>query len=662
MIIYRNIFAFTCSLAQQVLRMIGIWSFILWCCCAGSANAAVVFTDCSLDSGLAGLQAAKTYSAAVGDYNLDGYPDFLISHHNKLSLWTNQRDGTFIDSTQLLDFNQGDMHGVGFIDFNNDGYPDISVSCGADRGRGQGANLFFVNQHGERFTRLFPAPPVIADIHGRGRSMVPLDFDNNGLIDLLECNFHQQDRPNRLAISTGVKGKDLIFKDVGPQSGISVLNTFAMKVVDLNNNGKSYFIAAGPGSDSGKIFLLLGKTIHEVGPQLGVNEHDLTACVPFDYDNDGDLDLLFIHRTFDKPLGAGLVNKVIQFSYIRSDTKSGFTAPIENGKITIDMYFENRKRPELLFLGRNKVKAAELPLQVAISQDLLQGKPEIDWAKDSGAFVWYDSAEGMLKLYFSGGAGVESTFGSITSGGGGVFDSVSESSETKAPKLIANTFYMNDGGRFVDVTRTAGLLSTGLGRDAIAADFNNDGFLDVYQVNAGCSFHSTNPPNELFLNQGNGTFIDIAAEAKAVGPSTGAGNGATALDYDNDGDLDLLLTNGFVTKPVAPGPVMLLRNDTQDAGDAMSLDLNGRRSNTRGWGARVVSRKGKSILYQQKSGLNGYLSTSDLPVHVGLGREGKVDEILVYWPSGQKQSVRPTTKGGHKIIVEPIAERHDNLY
>ncbi len=119
---------------------------------------------------------------------------------------------------------------------------------------------------------------------------------------------------------------------------------------------------------------------------------------------------------------------------------------------------------------------------------------------------------------------------------------------------IRNSLLRNDGaGRFTDVTRQAGLAEPARPTQAATwGDFDNDGHLDLYIVNERADAQSeVSYPAQLFHNRGDGTFVDIAADA---GVSNGAhGKGVTAGDFDNDGDLDIYVSN--------IGPNRLYRND-----------------------------------------------------------------------------------------------------
>ena len=106
---------------------------------------------------------------------------------------------------------------------------------------------------------------------------------------------------------------------------------------------------------------------------------------------------------------------------------------------------------------------------------------------------------------------------------------------TKAAQAPRNALYRNDGDwQFTDVTEQAGVGNTGYGLGVAAADFDNDGDLDLYVNNFG--------PNVLYQNNGDGTFSDVTRHA-GVANGNQVGAGASFLDIDADGDLDLYASN-----------------------------------------------------------------------------------------------------------------------
>ena len=143
-------------------------------------------------------------------------------------------------------------------------------------------------------------------------------------------------------------------------------------------------------------------------------------------------------------------------------------------------------------------------------------------------------------------------------------------------------------------------------------------------------------PPHLFRNLGKKKFEEVTAK---VGPALQrpiVGRGAAYADFDNDGDLDLLITANN-------GPARLLRNDNGNQNDMLRVKTVGTRSNRDGIGAKVTVKtsKGLRLFGMVKTG-SSYLSQSELPLTFGLGKpeEGKTVSMTIVWPSGQKDSDR----------------------
>ena len=184
-------------------------------------------------------------------------------------------------------------------------------------------------------------------------------------------------------------------------------------------------------------------------------------------------------------------------------------------------------------------------------------------------------------------------------------------------------------------------------------DFDLDGLPDILGVNGHVAddiarvqpkVGHAQPPN-LFWNRGSRKF-DVVTNA--VGPELGkpiVGRGAAYGDYDNDGDLDLLLTTNN-------GPAKLLRNDGGNRNRVLRVSTVGARSNRDGIGARVriTLDNGAILMGRVKTG-SSYCSQSELPLTFGLGSASKVTAIEVTWPDGRSDRL-PGSPPNQKITVQ----------
>lgn len=192
-----------------------------------------------------------------------------------------------------------------------------------------------------------------------------------------------------------------------------------------------------------------------------------------------------------------------------------------------------------------------------------------------------------------------------------------------------NALYRNDSGTtFTDIAVATGTADPdGWGIGCNAGDVDNDGWEDFFVTN-GASDETT--PNVLFQNQGNGTFADVTA---ALGGAAFDGRGVAFADYDNDGDLDLIVTSDVEE------PNHLWRNDTDNGNHWIAFHLIGVSSNRSAIGARVEVTTPVRTIVKEVSGGAGRGSQNSLPLEFGLGAATSIDQVTVRWPSGAIQVV-----------------------
>jgi MYXO-CTERM domain-containing protein len=194
---------------------------------------------------------------------------------------------------------------------------------------------------------------------------------------------------------------------------------------------------------------------------------------------------------------------------------------------------------------------------------------------------------------------------------------------------IKDILYRNNGnGSFSDVTITAGVSNLASTRGAIFGDYDNDADLDLYVVN----LQQASKPNQLYQNDGTGTFTEVGGTEGAGGLPENPVAGACGIfvDFNKDGHLDIFTTNG---EGNTSAPYLLLKNRAND-NHWLEIVLIGTDSNIDGLGAKLSVKTGSKTQLRQHLGPHHWLSQSLLPVHFGLGTATSIDELVVTWPSG----------------------------
>lgn len=208
--------------------------------------------------------------------------------------------------------------------------------------------------------------------------------------------------------------------------------------------------------------------------------------------------------------------------------------------------------------------------------------------------------------------------------------------------------YKNSGrGFFEDASRAAGFdhtkyiqWGTGL------SDLNNDGWPDIFTVTGNVypevekvfKEYPHRSPRLIYRNLGNGRFKDATDECGPGARAAHSSRGSAFGDYDNDGDIDVLVMN-------MNEPPSLLRNDYTNGGKRgannwLKLRLIGVKSNRSAIGARVRVKTGGRLQTQEVTSQTSYYSHNDLRLHFGLGESGKAEQVEIRWPNGQTETVK----------------------
>jgi len=217
------------------------------------------------------------------------------------------------------------------------------------------------------------------------------------------------------------------------------------------------------------------------------------------------------------------------------------------------------------------------------------------------------------------------------------------------------TLYRNYGGGFGDASVRAGLGANrkyvGFGVDFF--DFDNDGWTDIFVANghvysqlAGRKLHITyRQPKVLYRNLGNGRFEDASPKAGAAIRAENLGRGCAFGDFDNDGDVDVIVNN-------LDGPPTLLRNDGGNRNNSILIKCEGTRSNRSGIGTRVKVTTGEHSQIDEVMSGSSYYSHSDFRLHFGLGVATKADTVEIAWPSGEKETFKDLPANHLHVVKE----------
>jgi enediyne biosynthesis protein E4 len=499
-----------------------------------------------------------------------------------------------------------------------------------------------------------------------------IDYDNDGWQDILLVNsMDWPGHPSRKSYPALYRNNhDGTFTDVTRDAGLA-FESYGMgcAVGDYDNDGFDdlYITAVG----ASHLFHNTGKgKFVDATQRAGVSSPGFaTSAIWFDYDNDGKLDLFVLHYvtwSADKDLYCTLDNK--NKSYCTPDAYKGESATFYRNKG--NGVFEDVTKRAGLYDPTSK------SLGVAM----------FDYDDDGWMDLFVSNDTQRNKLYHNNHDGTFTESGELVgvaygeSGGtrAGMGTDAGDFDHSGRQSLVVGNFtnegmtlYHNDGsGLFSDQSLAAGVSEPSLNSLTFGSfffDYNLDGLLDIFALNGHVAddISALRPtlkyaePPLLFRNQGNGKFDNVTARMGAPLQKAVVGRGAAYADYDNDGDLDLLVTANN-------GPARLLRNDGGNANDMLRVKLVGTKSNRDGIGTKMtLTSKGQRQFALVKSG-SSYLSQSELPVTFGLGKPDaqRTLKLDLVWPSGRRESY-PNLKPNQFLIIREgtgIIEQHSVVF
>ena len=534
-----------------------------------SSNLGFRLTDVTAAAGIqfqhnSGAYGGKLLPETLGsgcaflDYDADGWQDILLINgmdwpghkrrRSTLRLYRNNRNGAFTDVTKSAGLDI-EMYGMGVAvgDYNNDGFPDIFISC-------VGQSRLFHNTGRGTFVDATRSSGLFGR-QGLSTSALWFDYDRDGYLDLFVCNYVRWSPEHDVFCS-------------------------------LDGTHKSYCTPEAYRGDTCWLFHNRGNgTFEDVTATSGVFDSSSKSLgvAMLDYDQDGWPDLLVANDTQPNKLYRNL----------------------HNGKFK-DVAVE----AGLAFSTEGKARAG---MGVDVGDFDNSGQPGI-------AITNFDNE--MIGLYHAGKSGV--------------YDDVA----TAAGIGAASKSTLGFGCIFLDVDLDGAL-------DLAVANGHIDETVRNIRGNAGYA-----QPPQLFLNQGNGRFREMAAEVGGEFEKPRVGRGLAYADFDRDGGLDILLTTNN-------GPAALFRNEQLAGNRSVRFELQGTQSNRDAIGASVQIFAGDLHQSRLVRGGSSYLSQSELPLTFGLAKRDRIDRVVIQWPSGRTEEYKNLqTQKAYKCLegkgIEPL--------
>ena len=477
------------------------------------------------------------------DYDNDGFPDLFLVNGSTFEQWQQQTsprsrlyhnngNGSFTDVSAHSGLDHaGWGMGVCVGDYDNDGNDDLYVTY-------YGGNVLYHNNGNGTFSDV----TIKAGVRGGGWGMGCGfgDYDNDGRLDLYVADYLDVDILKLGGMGTS---PNCTYRGIATFCGPRGLTGGRDFLFHNNGDGTFSDVTNRAGIDQGKYF------------GLGV--------VWCDYDRDG------------RP----------------------------------DVYVANDSTPSSLYHNNGDGTFTDMGVQAGVAY----------------------SSEGLEQ------AGMGTDFADYDNDGWGDFVKGNFSDDVK------NLYHNNHDGTFTDMTYRAGLGGVGWLFTSFGArflDYDNDGWKDIMladgQVFPQIDRYQTGityaERNLLFHNRADGTFDEAGLQSGPGMALRKVSRGLATADYDNDGDLEILVSNMNSTPD-------LLRHLGKNQNHAILVKTIGTASNRDGIGAEVKVIAGSLSQYDTVRSGGSYLSSSDLRLHFGLGNRTSIDRIEVRWPAGQVERI-----------------------
>ncbi len=515
--------------------------------------------------------------------------------------------------------------GVAFWDYDQDGDVDVYITNSDSGTMHLGLHNRLWENDGTGKFRDVSTERGVANLGGLGRGLSWGDYDNDGDADLVIGNMPNSDASDDETVPATLYKSLLI--ETGEPNFENVTRAAGLMRADYPRDA----IVGGFSSTSGGIAWA-------------------------DYDNDGHLDILY--RTTDDDVdqalfrnnGDGTFTDVTTEAGVRvldheieadGQGSSGWFDFDQDGHL--DLLSPNEGSPNNLFHNNGDATFSE----VTKNREPPSGVPLFNVGDANGVCLGDIDNDGDIDVYFP--------------------------NSDQGNRLIRNDLIETGAAQFTDITVASGTGDMGGARGCTMADYDNDGFMDIYVNNGGPSnvlFNDIADPgfspfvqfyvavepghNVLYLNNGDGTFTDATESANADAYNVGVG--VASGDVNGDGFPDIIATG---RSHYTSGKLIsqqqrnyLLLNQGND-NNWVKVKLTGTKSNRSAFNARVKVTSGDHVVTRELYSSTGYNSVDDPALIFGLGHRDKIDSVEVTWPSGTVQRLDDVSPGQTVEITEP---------